>query len=98
VSAHYILFSADAKLAFSDDHAVNSYSSYIVGRSLVINAERRGHDFKLSSDAEPILHMPNGMVEFNTAFGDMFVRSLSTGGEFLIVARITSISEEHQQS
>jgi hypothetical protein len=97
VSAHYMLFSADAKLAFSDDHAVNSYSSYIVGRSIAINAERRGHDFKLTSDAEPILHMPDGMKEFNTAFGDMFVRSLSTGGEFLIVARITSTSEEHQQ-
>ena len=36
------------------------------------------------------------LKEFKTAFGDMFVRSLKTGGEFYVVARITSVSEEHQ--
>jgi hypothetical protein len=96
VGARYMLFSADAKLGFAEDHAVNSYSSYIVGRCLVMNALRRGHGFKLTTDADTVLQRPDGMEEFNTAFGDMFVRSLRTGGEFLVVARITSISEEHQ--
>jgi hypothetical protein len=34
--------------------------------------------------------------DFKTAFGDMFARSLKTGGEFYVVAQITSVSEEHQ--
>jgi hypothetical protein len=54
------------------------------------------HGFKLTDDAQTVLNKPNGMEEFKMAFGDMFVRSLKTGGEFLVVARITSISEDHQ--
>jgi hypothetical protein len=38
------------------------------------------------------------MDEFKTAFGDMFVRSFNTGGEFDVVARITSVDEQHQSA
>jgi hypothetical protein len=98
LDARYMLFSGDAKVSFSEAHAVNSYSSFVVGRCLVQNARRHGHGFKLTPDTDALLHKPNGMEEFKTAFGDMFVRSLDTGGEFLVVARITSISEEHQHA
>jgi hypothetical protein len=98
VDARYMLFSADAKMSFAQSHAVNSFSSYIAGRCLVMNSKRHGHGFKLKPDADAVLHKPDGMDEFKTAFGDMFVRSLNTGGEFLVVARITSISEEHQRT
>jgi hypothetical protein len=98
VDARYALFSGGAKMSFAESHAVNSFSSFIAGRCLVKNAQRRGHGFKLTDDAKALLATAQGMDDFKTAFGDMFVRSLNTGGEFLVVARITSVSEDHQRS
>lgn len=98
VDARYMLFSADAKVSFAESSAVNSFSSFVVGRCLVKNAQRKGHGFKLTEDAQTLLHKPSGMEDFKTAFGDMFVRALNTGGEFLVIARITSISQEHQNT
>src|SRR2546421_3536679 len=95
VDARYALFSADAKASFAESHAVNSYSSFIAGRCLVQNAQRRGQGFQLTVPASALVTAQN-MADFKTAFGDMFVRALNTGGEFLVVARITSISEDHQ--
>jgi hypothetical protein len=95
VDARYGLFSAGAKFDFAQQHAVNSFSSFIAGRSLVKNAIRHGHGFTLTSDASDLVTAQR-MAEFKTAFGDMFVRALKTGGEFDVVARITSVSEEHQ--
>jgi hypothetical protein len=91
----YGLFSGGAKFDFAQSHAVNSYSSFIAGRCVVHNAIRHGHDFRLTADAAALVTAER-MDEFKTAFGDMFVRSLKTGGEFDVVARITSVSEEHQ--
>lgn len=91
----YGLFSGGAKFDFAQNHAVNSFSSFIAGRCVVHNAIRHGHGFKLSEDAQHLVTAER-MEDFKTAFGDMFVRSLKTGGEFDVVARITSVSEEHQ--
>jgi hypothetical protein len=67
---------------------------------LVANAQRHGDGFKLTEDADAVLKqdVASGTNRFKTAFGDMFVRDLNTGGEFLVIARITSTSEEHQQT
>jgi hypothetical protein len=89
------LFAGGAKMAFSQDHAVNSSSTYIAGRSFVQNAIRHGKGFRLTAEAKALL-AAGDMVNFKKAFGDRFVRSLNTGGEFCIIARITSVSEEHQ--
>ena len=97
VDARYGLFSGGAKFDFAQNHAVNSYSSFIAGRCVVHNAIRSGHGFRLNEDAAPLVTSQR-MDEFKTAFGDMFVRSLKTGGEFDVVARITSVSEEHQSA
>jgi len=96
VDARIGLFSGGAKMDFAESHAVNSFSSFIAGRCLVSNAQRRGHGFALMPDAAALVTSQR-MDEFKTAFGDMFVRSLNTGGEFLVVARITSVSEDHQR-
>ncbi len=93
----YGLFSAGAKFDFAQQHAVNSFSSFLAGRCNVQNAVRHGHEFKLTDDASALVTAQR-MADFKTAFGDMFVRSLKTGGEFDVVARITSVSEEHQSS
>ncbi len=95
VDVRYGLFSGGAKFDFAQSHAVNSFSSFIAGRSTVHNAMRHGNGFKLNDDAAALVTAQR-MDDFKTAFGDMFVRSLKTGGEFDVVARITSVSEEHQ--
>lgn len=99
LDARYMLFSADAKVSFTESNAVNSYSSFVAGRCLVRNSQRHGHGFQLTPDADAVLKQDtaSGSNRFKTAFGDMFVRDLNTGGEFLVIARITSINEEHQQ-
>jgi hypothetical protein len=97
VDARYALFSGGAKVSFAESHAVNSFSSYVAGRCQVQNAIRHGHGFHLTPEAQALLTAER-MDEFRTAFGDMFVRSLKTGGEFYVVARITSVSEDHQET
>ena len=89
------LFSGGAKMSFAEQHAINSSSSYIAGRSFVQNAIRHGRGFRLTKEAQALVTAGN-MDDFKKAFGDRFVRSLATGGEFCVVARITSSSAEHQ--
>ncbi len=89
------LFSGGAKMSFAEDHAVNSFSTYVVGRSSIQNAVRHGIGFRLTAPAQALVDAGR-MPEFKQAFGDRFVRSFLTGGEFCVVARITSVSEEHQ--
>jgi len=52
--------------------------------------------FRLTDAAKALL-AAGQKDEFKKAFGDRFVRSLFTGGEFVVIARTTSISEEHQR-
>jgi hypothetical protein len=89
------LFSSGGKFSFAQSSAVNSFSSFIAGRCVEQNAITHGHGFTLNDDARPLVAQER-MDEFKTAFGDKFVRALKTGGEFDVVARITSISEDHQ--
>jgi hypothetical protein len=89
------LISGGAKMAFAESHAVNSFSSFIVGRCEVRNAVRHGSGFQLTPVAEALARSGN-MTAFKTAFRDMFVRFIKRGGEFYVIARITSSSEEHQ--
>jgi len=96
VDARYGLFSGDAKFNFANSNSVNSYSTYVVGRCEVQNAIYYGQNFKLTSDAEAVRAQADGEKIFKTAFGDMFVRGLKTGGEFNVVSSVTSISEGHQ--
>ena len=95
--ARYGLFSGGAKMDFATSNAVNSYSSFIVGRCEVHNATRHSRGLRLTPEAEAMVRSGN-QKGFKTAFGDMFVRALKTGGEFYVVARITSVSQEEQNS
>jgi PASTA domain len=100
LDARYMLFSGDAKVSFTETHAINSCSTFVAGRCLVKNSQRHGHGFQLTKPASDVLNQDtaSGSNRFKTAFGDMFVRDLNTGGEFLVIARVTSISEDHQRT
>jgi hypothetical protein len=89
------LFAGGAKMSFSEQHSVNSSSSYVVGRSFIQNAIRHGKGFRLTPEAQKLIDADD-MDGFRKAFGDRFVRSLTTGGEVCVVARITSSSDTHQ--
>lgn len=93
--ARYGLFSGGAKMDFAQSHSVNSFSSFVVGRCEVHNATRHGHGFMPTELAGKLI-AAGDKEAFKTAFGNMFVRSLKTGGEFYVVARLTSVSEEEQ--
>lgn len=97
VDARYGLFSGGAKMSFAENHAVNSFSSYLVARCLVQNATRYGQGFRLTPEAKALLDSQR-LADFQTAYGDMFVRSLKTGGEFYAIVRVTSTSSQDQQS
>jgi len=97
IDARYMLFSAGGKVDFTESHSVNTFSSFIAGRMQVANSQIHGHDFTLNAHAEPLVTAQR-MADFKTAFGDMFVRAINTGGEFCVIARITSVSEESQRS
>ncbi len=89
------LFAGGAKVAYAEQHAVNSSSSYVAGRSVVQNAIRHGKGFRLTPEAQRLIDAGD-TAGFKKAFGDRFVRSLNTGGEFCIVARVTSTNAEQQ--
>lgn len=93
----YGFISASVKARFSEQTNFNSASTFLVASVLVKNALRRGNDFKVTADAKELLQSKR-LVEFERAFGDSFVRGLQTGGEFLAVIRITSVSSKTQNS
>lgn len=97
LDARYGLFSGGAKMSFAENDAVNSFSSYLVARCLVQNATRYGQGFSLTPEAKVLLDAQR-LADFQTAYGDMFVRSLKTGGEFYAIVRVTSTSSQDQQS
>jgi len=92
--ARYGLFSGGAKMDFAQSHSVNSFSSFVVGRCEVHNATRHGHGFTATELAKSFA--ATDQEAFKRSFGNMFVRSLKTGGEFYVVARVTSVSEAEQ--
>jgi hypothetical protein len=91
----YGFFSASMKAKFSEKTNFNSTSTFLVAKVLVKNSLRRGRNFRVTSEAQALLNS-NRFDEFNTAFGDSFVRGLQTGGEFYSVVRITSVSTQKQ--
>ena len=97
VDARYGLFSGGAKMDFAERNAVNSFSAYIAGRCTVINAERTGHGFTIAANAKPLLdaHQTDA---FKKGFGDMYVSSLTTGGELVVIVRITCTDQDKQTS
>jgi hypothetical protein len=93
----YGLITASAKMDFARSSSFNSTSTFVLARSRVSNAIRRGHQFQVTDPANKLL-VSNREDEFKSAFGDSFVRGIKTGGEFFAVMRVTSLHTETQQT
>jgi hypothetical protein len=91
----YGFVSGAAKAAFSESTNYNSTSTFVVATCVVKNPFKRGSNFHLTGSAEELLRSQR-LEEFETAYGDSFVRGLQTGGEYYAVVRITSVSESTQ--
>ena len=95
VDARYGLFSGSARFDFAKSSSVDSKSTYILATCTVKNALRAGENFH-PTDAALQLIEAEDKDGFHGAFGTRFVQALRTGGELLVLVRITSSKIEHQ--
>jgi hypothetical protein len=86
----YGFSSGSLKVDFSRKTSFNSHSTFVVAKMVINNQVTRGRNFRIRPEARALLDA-NRHKEFETAFGDSFVRGTFTGGEFFAVMRITSI-------
>ncbi|MCC6315535.1 MAG: hypothetical protein IT337_16170 [Thermomicrobiales bacterium] len=91
----YGFYSASAKAEFAESSKFNSMSTFLVARCIVQNPMKRGRNFSVRAAAQDLLDAIQ-FQQFQTAFGDSFVRGLQTGGEFYSIVRITSVSTSTQ--
>ena len=95
VDARYGLFSGSARFDFAKSSSVDSKSTYILATCTVKNALRAGANFQPTDAAKQLIDAAD-KDGFHGAFGTRFVQALRTGGELLVLVRITSSKVEHQ--
>jgi hypothetical protein len=99
VSARYGLASGSVKTNFSQQTNYNSTCTVVLAHFFSDNVIKRGHDPVLpDGSAAKELIDANRMDDFRAAFGDYFVRGIKTGGQYIAVIRITSVSTSIQES
>jgi hypothetical protein len=98
VNAQFGLFGASAKFDFAQTSSFNSYSVFMVARVEVINAFRQLDGPRLDPPAEALLKPGGDQDRFAEQFGDSFIISMQTGGEFCAVMEFRTTSKSDQQS
>lgn len=77
------LFSASAKSKFVSDQKLNSESVYLIVKVLVTNSRREFKEYKSSEGfAKFIAKDPINWKQFLAKYGDQFIYSIVSGGEF----------------
>jgi hypothetical protein len=92
----YGLTSANLKVGFHTNTTFNSTSSFVLARSTIRNQVMRGRNFRVKPEAKALLDAMR-LKEFETAFGDAFVRGLFSGGEYYALMRVTSLDTTVQR-
>jgi hypothetical protein len=97
-SASYsgVVGEASAKVELVRKAAFNSYSIYLIVRTKVTNGSTLLTEFMLRSEARDLFQQ--SVPEFFKTYGDEFVNSVSTGGEFLAVVEFVSQSSVEQET
>lgn len=94
--ARYGLFSAEGKFKFAEESRFNSTSTFLVARADIQNAFQRVQNPVPTQDAQDLVR--DGKTElFRKRYGDLFIRGVKSGGEYLAVLSITSESQENQR-
>lgn len=92
----YGLFRAGGKFSFAEKSRFATSSTFLVARATITNALQRAVEPVPVPDALDLVR--NGEKDlFRTRYGDLFIRGVQTGGEFLAVLSITSRSEDKQR-
>lgn len=92
----YGLFSAEGKFSFAEQSHFTTSSTFLVARAEITNAFRRVSEPVPVQDAQDLI--ADGKRElFRTRYGDLFIRGVQTGGEYVAVLSITSKTEDKQR-
>lgn len=85
----YGLFSAEGKFGFAEKSRFNSTATFLVARADVQAAYVRVKDPAPVADAQQLVR-DGKQDKFRQRYGDLFIRGVKSGGEFMAVLSITS--------
>ncbi|WP_157630524.1 hypothetical protein [Kribbella catacumbae] len=92
----YGLFSAEGKFTFAEESRFNSSSTFLVARADIQNAFQRVQNPNPTQDAQDLVR--DGKTElFRKRYGDLFIRGVKSGGEYIAVLSITNESQADQR-
>lgn len=91
----YGLFSSSGKFEMSEKTQYKSFATYMLAKCEVRNPPVGLFDPKGKQEAEAIVNIEN---RFRRAYGDSFVRSALTGGEFYVIIEIVHTDSNVQKS
>lgn len=97
VSASYGLFGGSGKFDLSQEMHVHDFALSLVIRATVLDTFTQLRDVQFGKEATD--QLANGLEDrFREQFGDMFVRGIQTGGEFVAILQIEGHDENDQSS
>lgn len=92
----YGLFSAEGKFSFMEESRFSSTSTFLVARADIQSAFLRATESVPVADAQALVR--DGKKElFRKRYGDMFIRGVKTGGEFIAIISVTASLKETEQ-
>ncbi|MGW0184805.1 hypothetical protein ACWDV7_03515 [Streptomyces sp. NPDC003362] len=92
----YGMFSAEGKFSFAEQSRFNSQSTFLLARADIQNAFVSVDRPAPVEDAHELVS--RGDTEtFRKRYGDLFIRGMKSGGEFIAILSITSESQENQR-
>lgn len=92
----YLLYNAEGKFKFAEETRFNSSSTFLVARADLQNSYKRIRGVKPVEDAEALVR-DNDRETFRKRYGDMFIRGIRSGGEYIAVLSIISEMQQVQR-
>ncbi|TKH17158.1 hypothetical protein FC697_22480 [Bacillus wiedmannii] len=92
----YGLFTAEGKFSFAEKSQFNSTSTFLVARADIQNAFKRVKNPSPTQDAQDLKR--DGDTEtFRKRYGDLFIRGVKSGGEYIAILSITNKVQQDQR-
>jgi hypothetical protein len=98
-AAAYGLFAASDKFDFAESSNFQTYSLFLVVAITVTNTSRHILDEKLVDAGKTLLGQGTdaGNKRFREEFGDIYIKGVETGGEFMAIVEIETRSDQEKQ-